>query len=254
MSAQSPLPVLPANAGFGSVADGLTQWEVTMAESLSAAGYATALYGKWHLGSHDGRLPNDQGFDYFYGFNQGETNQWYPVLYRNTASVAQPRSPEQGYHFTADMTDEAIAWIRNTRAAAKDKPWFVYYSAPAAHAPHHAPQEWRDQFKGKFDHGWDKQREITFAQQKKLGVIPANTKLTPQPKEIPAWDDQPADAKRVYTRLMENYAGYLAFADDEIGRRQDCPAAEISASRSIYPKGKKPPTWSRAPSTDCGNV
>jgi arylsulfatase len=140
------------------------------------------------------------------------------VLYRNTAAVPQPRSPEEGYHFTADMTDEAIAWTRNTRAADKDKPWFVYYSAAAAHAPHHAPKEWRDKFAGKFDQGWDRQREITFAKQKELGVIPANTKLTPRPKEIPAWDDQAADAKRVYTRLMENYAAYLAYADDQIGR------------------------------------
>src|SRR5258705_3053030 len=103
------------------------------------------------------------------------------------------------------MTDEAIAWTRNTRAADKDKPWFVYYSAAAAHAPHHAPKEWRDKFKGKIDHGWDKQREITFAEQKKLGVIPENTKLTARPKEIPPWDDQSADAKRVCTRMTEKF-------------------------------------------------
>jgi arylsulfatase len=140
-------------------------------------GYATAMFGKAHntpemeispAGPFN-RWPTGQGFDYFYGFNQGETSQWYPVLYRNVTPVPQPKSPEQGYHFTADMTDEAIAWTRNTRAADKDKPWFVYYSAAAAHAPHHAPKEWRDKFAGKFDQGWDRQREITFAKQKELG-------------------------------------------------------------------------------------
>jgi arylsulfatase len=221
-------------------------------EILRDNGYATAMFGKAHntpereispAGPFN-RWPTGQGFDYFYGFNQGETSQWYPVLYRNTAAVSQPKSPEQGYHFTADMTDEAIAWIRNTRAAAKDKPWFVYYSAPAAHAPHHAPKEWRDKFKGKFDYGWDKQREITLAQQKKLGVVPPNTKLTPRPKEIPAWDDQSADAKRVYTRLMENYAAYLVYADVQIGRLIDSieKSGELDNTLIFYIVGDNGPS------------
>ncbi len=155
------------------------------------------------------RWPTGQGFDYFYGFNQGETSQYYPVLYRNTTAVNAPKTPEQGYHFTEDMTDEAIAWTHNTRAANPDKPWFcLLQHRRGVHAPHHAPKEWRDKFVGKFDHGWDKQREMTFEQQKKIGVIPADAKLTPRPKELPAWDDQPADAKKVYCRLMENYAAY----------------------------------------------
>jgi arylsulfatase A-like enzyme len=120
----------------------------------------------------------------------------------------------------------------------------VYYAAPAAHAPHHAPKEWRDKFKGKFDQGWDKQREITYAKQLELGVIPKGTKLTPRPKEIPAWDDQPADAKRVYTRLMENYAGYLAFADDQIGRMIDSieQAGELDNTLIFYIVGDNGPS------------
>src|SRR5215510_9817363 len=142
------------------------------------------------------------------------------------------------------MTDETIAWTRNVRAADPNKPWFVYFSTGAAHAPHHAPKEWRDKFKGKFDYGWDKQREITHAKQLELGVIPKGTKLTPRPKEIPAWDDQPADAKRVYIRLMENYAGYLAFADDQIGRLIDSiqQAGELDNTLIFYIVGDNGPS------------
>jgi arylsulfatase len=218
--------IIEMGTGFPGYTGIIPQSTAMVPEILRDNGYATAMFGKWHntpeaeispAGPFT-RWPTGAGFEYFYGFNQGETNQWYPALYRNTAAVVQPKSPEQGYHFVADMTDETIAWIGNARAANKNKPWFVYYSSPAAHAPHHAPKEWIDKFKGKFDHGWDRQREITLADQKKLGVVPQNTKLTPRPKEMPAWDDQPADAKQVYIRLMENYAAYLAYADDQIGR------------------------------------
>jgi arylsulfatase len=198
-------------------------------EILRGNGYATACFGKWHntpepeispAGPFD-RWPTGLGFEYFYGFNQGETHQYYPVLYRNTTPVNPPKTPEEGYHFTTDMTDETIGWIRNVRAASPDKPWFAYYSTGAIHAPHQAPKEWRDKFKGKFDHGWDRQRELTFEQQKKLGVIPANAKLTPRPEEIPAWDDQSDEAKKVFCRLMENYAAFMAHTDHEIGRLID---------------------------------
>jgi arylsulfatase A-like enzyme len=244
--------IIELGTGFPGYTGIIPQSTAMIPEILRDNGYATAMFGKAHntpemeispAGPFN-RWPTGQGFDYFYGFNQGETSQWYPVLYRNTASVPQPRSPEQGYHFTADMTDETIAWMRNTRAADKDKPWFVYYSAAAAHAPHHTPKEWRDKFKGKFDYGWDKQREITYARQLELGVIPKGTKLTPRPKEIPAWDDQPADAKRVYTRLMENYAGYLAFADDQIGRVIDSldQAGELDNTLIFYIVGDNGPS------------
>ena len=197
-----------------------------VSELLRDNGYATGMFGKWHntpepdispAGPFD-RWPTGLGFDYFYGFNQGETHQYYPTIYRNTTWVPPPKTPEQGYHFTADMTDEAIAWTNNIRAADPDKPWFNYFSTSGVHAPHHAPQEWREKYVGKFDHGWDQQRKLTHARQLEMGIVPKGTKLTPRPKEISAWDDQQADAKKVYTRLMENYAAYMAYTDHEVGR------------------------------------
>jgi arylsulfatase A-like enzyme len=192
-------------------------------------GYATGMFGKWHntpepdispAGPFD-RWPTGLGFDYFYGFNQGETHQYYPTIYRNTTWVPQPKTPDQGYHFTADMTDEAIAWTRNIRAANLDKPWFNYFSTSGVHAPHHATKEWRDKFAGKFDYGWDKQRELTHAKQLEMGIIPKGTKLTPRSKDVPAWADQKPEAKKVYARLMENYAAYMAYTDHEVGRLID---------------------------------
>ncbi|WP_036484093.1 arylsulfatase [Myxosarcina sp. GI1] len=200
-----------------------------VSETLKDNGYATSMFGKWHntpepaispAGPFD-RWPTGLGFDYFYGFNQGETNQYYPTLYRNTVPVDPPQTPEEGYHFTADITDEAIAWIRNVRAADPDKPWFTYFSTGAVHAPHHAPPEWREKFKGKFDYGWDRQRELTYQKQLEMGIIPEGTQLTPRPEEIPAWDEVPDEAKTVYTRLMENYAGYMAHTDYHVGRLID---------------------------------
>lgn len=197
-----------------------------VSQMLRDNGYATGMFGKWHntpepdispAGPFD-RWPTGLGFEYFYGFNQGETHQYYPTIYRNTSWVPQPKTPEQGYHFTADMTDEAISWIRNIRAANPNKPWFNYFSTSGVHAPHHATKEWRDKFAGKFDYGWDKQRELTHARQLKMGIIPQGTKLTMRPKEIPAWADQSTEAQKVYTRLMENYAAYMAYTDYEVGR------------------------------------
>ena len=205
----------------------------TIAEILRDNGYATAMFGKAHntpeteispAGPFD-NWPTGQGFDYFYGFNQGETNQYFPTLYRGTTPVPQPKTAEQGYQFSADMTDEAIAWIGNEQAADPEKPWFVYFSTPGVHAPHQVTQEWRDKYKGKFDYGWDKQRELTYAKQLEMGIIPKGTKLTPRPDSIPAWDDQSEDAKKVYTRLMENYAAYMAYTDYQVGRLIDSLAA-----------------------------
>lgn len=218
--------IIEMATGFPGYTGIIPKSTATIAEILRDNGYATAMFGKAHntpeteispAGPFD-NWPTGQGFDYFYGFNQGETNQYYPTLYRGTTPVAQPKTPEQGYHFTADMTDEAIAWIGNEQAADPEKPWFVYFSTPGVHAPHQVSQEWRDRFKGKFDHGWDEQRERTYAKQLASGIIPEGTKLTPRPEEIPAWDDQPLDAKKVYTRLMENYAAYMAYTDQEVGR------------------------------------
>jgi arylsulfatase len=215
-----------------------------ISQTLRDNGYATSMFGKWHntpemdispAGPFD-RWPTGLGFEYFYGFNQGETHQYYPTLYRNTVPVDQPKSPEQGYHFTEDITDEAIAWTRNVRAANPDKPWFCYFSTGAVHAPHHAPVEWREMFEGKFDHGWDKQRELTHAKQLKMGVIPAGTKLTKRPAELPAWDAQSPEAKKVYLRLMENYAGFMAHTDHHIGRMIDSLEAsgELDNTMVLY--------------------
>ncbi len=197
-------------------------------EILRQNGYTTAAFGKWHntpdaeispAGPFD-RWPTGKtwGFEYFYGFMNGETHQYYPVLYRNTTPVPQPKTPEQGYHLTGDLVDNAIGWMNQVKATNPNKPWFMYFSTGGIHGPHHAPKAYRDKYKGKFDAGWDRYREETFARQKQLGVIPANAQLTPRPAELPAWADQPENAKRVYERLMENYTGFLEHTDVEVGR------------------------------------
>lgn len=221
--------IIEMGTGFPGYTGIIPRSTALVSQHLRDNGYATAMFGKWHntpepdispAGPFD-RWPTGLGFDYFYGFNQGETHQYYPIIYRNTTSVPQPKSPEQGYHFTSDMTDEAIAWTRNVRAANPDKPWFNYFSTAGIHAPHHAPADWRKKFVGKFDHGWDKQRELTHARQIQMGIIPKNTQLTPRPTEIPGWETQSGEARKVYTRLMENYAAYMAFTDHEVGRLID---------------------------------
>lgn len=221
--------IIEMGTGFPGYTGIIPRSTALVSEMLSGNGYATSMFGKWHntpeqdispAGPFD-RWPTGLGFDYFYGFNQGETHQYYPTLYRNTINVSPPATPEEGYHFTADMTDEAIGWIQNTRAADPDKPWFVYFSTGAVHAPHHAPREWQEKFAGQFDLGWDKQREMTHAKQIELGIIPKGTKLTPRPEQIPAWDSVPEKAKPVYTRLMENYAGFMAHTDHHVGRLID---------------------------------
>jgi arylsulfatase len=221
--------IIEMATGYPGYTGIIPQSTALISQVLRNNGYATSMFGKWHntpeteispSGPFD-RWPTGLGFDYFYGFNQGETHQFYPTLYRNTTWVAPPKSPEQGYNFTTDMTDEAIAWTRNVRAANPDKPWFVYFSTAGVHAPHHPPKAYRDKYKGKFDHGWDKQRELTYAKQLEMGVIPKGTKLTARPAEIPAWDSLSTDAKKVYLRLMENYAGYMDYTDAEVGRLLD---------------------------------
>src|SRR6185503_16519864 len=143
------------------------------------------------------------------------------------------RTPEQGYHLAADAADEAIAWINGVNATNPNKPWFLYYSTAGVHAPHHAPKAYRDKYKGRFDGGWDKYREETFARQKQLGVVPADAKLTPRPKQIPAWDDQSPDQKKVFARMMENYTGYLEYTDAQIGRVIDAVAASGELDNTI---------------------
>jgi len=198
-------------------------------EILRLNGYSTAQFGKCHevpvweaspVGPFD-RWPTGSGFEHFYGFIAGETNQWYPAIHEGTKVVEAPKTPEEGYHFMEDMTDRAIAWMRQQRLLAGNKPFFMYFAPGATHAPHHVPKEWADKYKGQFDQGWDKLREETFARQKKLGVIPQNCELTARPKEIPAWDSETPDMKRVLAREMEVYAGFFEYADYHIGRLID---------------------------------
>jgi arylsulfatase len=218
-----------------------------VAQTLRDNGYATAMFGKAHNTPEPEispagpfhNWPTGQGFEYFYGFNQGETNQYFPTLYRDTRPVAQPKSPDQGYHFMADMTDEAITWTQNVRAANPNKPWFNYFSTSGIHAPHQPPQEYRDKYRGKFDYGWDRQRELTHARQLEMGMIPKGTKLTPRDPKIPSWETRSADEKKVYTRLMENYAGYMDYTDHEVGRLIDSLAAsgELDNTLVMYVVG-----------------
>jgi arylsulfatase A-like enzyme len=201
-----------------------------LAETLKLNGYATAQFGKCHevpvwetspLGPFDNWPSGGGGFEHFYGFLGGETNQYAPALYRDTVPVEPELTPDEGYHFTEDMTDKAIDWIRQQKALMADKPFFVYYAPGATHAPHHVPPEWSDRYKGEFDAGWDALREQTLARQKELGVIPEDAELTARPDEIPAWDDTPDDLKPVLARQMEVYAGFMEHTDHHVGRLVD---------------------------------
>ncbi|MGE5806214.1 MAG: arylsulfatase [Ignavibacteria bacterium] len=195
-----------------------------MAEVLRQNGYNTAAFGKYHetppweisnSGPQD-RWPTRSGFEKFYGFIGGETNQWAPLIYDGVTLVETPEDPD--YHFTADMTNQAISWVRYQKALSPDKPFFIYYAPGATHAPHHVPKEWIEKYKGKFDQGWDKIREWTLERQKKLGIIPENTKLAPKPKDIKDWDRLSADEKKLFARQMEVYAGFAEHTDYEVGR------------------------------------
>jgi arylsulfatase A-like enzyme len=201
-----------------------------IARTLKLNGYATAQFGKCHevpvwetssAGPFDAWPTGGGGFEYFYGFIGGEAHQWYPSLYEGTNPIEVKKTPEEGYHLVPDMTDRAIDWIGQQKALIPDKPFFVYFAPGATHAPHHVPKEWADKYKGKFDQGWDKLREETFARQKKLGVIPPDCQLTKRHEEIPTWDAMPADLKPVLIRQREVYAGFLEYVDHHVGRLLD---------------------------------
>ncbi len=214
------------SAGFPGYNSVFPKAAAPMAEVLRQNGYSTAAFGKWHntptweispTGPFD-RWPTGQGFEYFYGFMGGAISQWQPRLYRNTVAVEPPATPQQGYHLTTDLANEAIRWLHQHEATAADKPFFLYFATGAVHAPLHVAKEWIDKYRGKFDQGWDKLREETFARQKKLGVIPADAELTPRPSELPAWDSLSAEQKKLMARQAEVYAGFLEHTDYEVGR------------------------------------
>jgi arylsulfatase len=195
---------------------------------LRENGYNTSWFGKMHnvpdwMSSQAGPFdlwPNGLGFEYFYGFLGGDSDQWHPALYENTTPI-EPYLGDPTYILDRDLADKAIAWMRMQHAVAPSKPWLLYYCTGTAHAPHHAPKDWIAKYKGKFDQGWDKVRDETLARQIKLGVVPPETKLTKRPEQLPAWDSLSADQKRLYARMMEVYAGALSHADHNIGRLLD---------------------------------
>jgi arylsulfatase len=238
------------SCSFGSIAEAATGYDGytcilprscgTVGEVLRQNGYMTAWIGKNHntpmfessaAGPFD-RWANGLGFDYFYGFNAGDMNHWNPVLYENRNLV--PASTDPNYHLTEDLADKAIAWVRKAKSIAADRPFFLYVAPGATHSPHHAPKEWIDKFKGQFDMGWDKYREATIERQKKLGVIPPDTKLTERSAGLPAWDSLNADQKRLYAHMMEVFAAYGAHCDHHMGRIIDAVKQLPDADNTLF--------------------
>src|SRR5262245_10363898 len=224
-----------ASVGFGIISEQSTGYpgyasvigvdNATIGTILQQNGYATSWFGKNHntpsyqysaAGPYD-QWPVGMGFEYFYGFMGGETDQWTPFLFQNMTQIF-PWVGKPGYNLTTDLADEAIAHMQRLNAAAPDKPFFVYYVPGGTHSPHQPKKEWIDKFKGKFDMGWNALRDEIFANQKRLGVIPANTQLTPWPDDLPKWDTLDADSKKLFARQAEVFAAYVAYSDHEIGR------------------------------------
>src|SRR4249919_1257023 len=229
--------IAEAASGFPN-ANGHIPMECAMApEVLGERGWSTFMVGKWHLCAEDEEnlasrrqgWPSGRGFDRWYGFLGAETNQWYPDLVYDNHPVDPPKTPEEGYHFSVDITDKAISFIRDMKAVAPDKPFFLYYAFGAAHAPHHVPKEWADKYKGKFDMGYEAYRELVFANQKKLGILPEHAELSPinpytdlkGPKGeswgeldvVRPWDSLTDDEQHLFSRMAEVYAGFLSHAD-----------------------------------------
>ncbi len=199
------------------------------AEVLKDYGYSTCAFGKWHntpamettaAGPFE-NWPTNMGFEYFYGFLAGEASQYEPNLVRNTTSVLPPRTPEEGYHLSEDLADDAIGWLRRHKAFQAEKPFYMYWASGALHGPHHIMKEWADKYKGKFDDGWDKYRERVFHRAKEKGWIPGNAQLTTRDPTIAAWESIPEDEKPFQRRLMEVAAGYAEHVDVQIGRLID---------------------------------
>jgi len=219
----------------------------SVGEVLKYTGYNTSWFGKMHnvpdwMSSRAGPFdlwPTGLGFEYFYGFLGGDADQWHTPIFENNVPIESEEQTKGSKHFMELMTDKSIDWMRKQHALAPNKPWMLYFATGLAHAPHHAPKQWIDKYKGQFDQGWDKVREETLARQIKQGVVPAGTQLTKRPEQIPAWDTLTADQKRVYARMMEVYAGTLGYADSEIGRLLDAIAesGQLDNTLVIYIMG-----------------
>jgi arylsulfatase len=237
--------ITEGSSGFPNASAVIPPENGMLSEILAELGWNTYMVGKWHLCPTDEmnlaatrrNWPSGRGFERWYGFLGAESNQWYPDLVYDNHPVDQPRSPEEGYHLSVDITDKAIEFISDAKAIAPEKPFFLYYAPGAAHAPHHAPKEWIDRYAGRFDMGYEAMRERTLARQKKLGLIPADTELPPlnpigtaQTRQGPdgqmfppleytkPWDSLSDDEKRLFSRMAEVYAGFLSHADDQVGR------------------------------------
>jgi arylsulfatase len=212
------------STGFPGATGVIPNTVAPVAQMLRLNGFSTAAFGKWHetpsweisvSGPYD-RWPTHQGFDKFYGFLGGETSQWAPYLHDGVSHVELPEDPN--YHFMADMTDQAISWMKFQKAMTPEKPFFVYFAPGATHAPHHVPQDWIAKWKGKFDQGWDKIREETLARQIAMGIVPKGTRLAPKPEAIQDWTALSADQKRLFTRQVETFAAFVDYTDHHIGR------------------------------------
>jgi arylsulfatase A-like enzyme len=237
--------------GFGSISEWsagypgyntlLPKSAATIAEVLKENGYSTSAYGKWHntpmwqvspAGPFD-RWPTGLGFEHFYGFNQAADSQYFTRIYRDTTPVEPSRSPQEGYHFTTDMTNEAINWLHQHDAVAHDKPFFLYYATGAVHTPHHVAKQWVDKYKGRFDAGWDVLRQQIYERQKATGVIPASADLSSRPDGLPAWDSLSPEQKKLLAHQAEVYAGFTEQTDYEIGRLLDAIKDEGQAENTI---------------------
>lgn len=237
--------------GFGSIAEWSAPYSgyntvipnsaATIAEVLKENGYSTSAYGKWHntpmwevnpAGPFN-HWPTGLGFEHFYGFNQAADSQYYSRIYNDTTPVEPSKTPQEGYHFTTDITNNAITWLHQHDAVAKDKPFFIYYATGATHTPHHVDKKWIEKYKGKFDSGWDAIRKEVFERQKKLGIIPANAEFTARPDSLPSWDSLTPQQKKLLAHEAEVYAGFLEQTDYEVGRLLDAIKEEGKADNTI---------------------
>ncbi|GAB3518524.1 arylsulfatase [Arthrobacter monumenti] len=219
----------------------------TIAQTLSGNGYCTAAFGKWHQtpprevsasGPFD-RWPTGEGFDKFYGFMGAEMNHWYPQLYDGTTPVEPERRPEDGYHLSEDLVDRTIEWVQTQKTLTPDKPFFSYVAFGATHGPFHVRPEWKDKYKGRFDSGWDAQREATLARQKEMGVVPESADLAPWADSVPHWDELDDTERRVAAGFMETYAAYAEHTDAQVGRLVDSleEIGELDNTLFIYIMG-----------------
>ena len=200
------LPEMLLKQGYNTYAIG--KWHLTPADQISAAG----PYERWPLG---------RGFERFYGFLGGETHQYYPELVYDNHQVEPPKTPEEGYHVTEDLVDKAISFIADSKQVAPNKPFFMYFCTGAMHAPHHVRKEWSDKYKGKFDGGWEAYRELVFARQKELGIVPQDAELSRHDPDVKPWDECSPEEKKLYARMMEVFAGFLEHTDHHVGRLLD---------------------------------